>query len=177
MSIAVGNQPPLTYRWIYPTGDTTSNDPLFFSITPADAGFYTLLATDRVGCTDSKSIELIVSENPVAAFHGTDTLVVDSGYLLDAGSGLESYRWNTGDSTASIVINSEGMYSVEMESVIGCVGKDSVYVKLIEDDLPPPDPTYNLYIPNAFSPDGDGMNDEFKVIYDGLSIVDFRWPM
>ncbi len=174
MSIAVGNQPPIDYQWIYPTGDTTGNDPLFFSISPADAGLYTLIATDRVGCTDSKSIELIVSDNPVAAFHGIDTLVVDSGYLLDAGSGQAHYLWNTGDSTASIVIDTEGMYSVEMESVIGCIGNDSVYVKLIEDDLPPPDPTFNLFIPNAFSPDGDGMNDVFKVIYEGLSIVDFR---
>jgi gliding motility-associated-like protein len=173
MSIAVGNQPPLSFRWIYPTGDTTSNDPFFFSVTPANAGIYTLLATDRVGCTDQKSIELIVSENPVAAFHGTDTLVVDTGYLLDAGSGQAHYLWNTGDSTSGIVINTEGMYSVAMESTIGCVGSDSVYIKLVEDELPPPDPTFNIFIPNAFSPDGDGVNDVFNVIHISLSFEHF----
>jgi gliding motility-associated-like protein len=164
MSIAVGNQPPISYRWIYPTGDTTSTDPFFFSVTPADAGLYTLLATDRVGCTDQKSIELIVSENPVAAFHGTDTLEMHEGDVLVAGSGLSSYLWNTGDTLESIVINAEGMYSVEMESPIGCVGTDSVYVKLIEDEIPP-DPTNNIFIPNAFSPDGDGINDSFNINY------------
>jgi hypothetical protein len=32
MSIAIGNQPPIDYQWIYPDGDTSSNDPLFFSV-------------------------------------------------------------------------------------------------------------------------------------------------
>jgi gliding motility-associated-like protein len=161
MSIAIGNQPPLTFRWIYPTGDTTSNDPLFFSVTSADGGVYTLLATDRVGCTDQKSIELIVSENPVAAFHGTDTLEMQAGDVLDAGAGLSSYLWNTGDTTESIMINSEGMYSVEMESPVGCLGSDSVYVKLATEEIP----ETHLFIPNAFTPDGDGINDNFNISY------------
>jgi gliding motility-associated-like protein len=164
MSIALGNQPPIDYQWIYPDGDTTSNDPLFFSVSSSNSGLYTLIATDRVGCTDQKSIELIVSENPVAAFHGIDTLEMQAGEVLEAGAGLSSYLWNTGASTQSIIINSEGMYTVGMESPIGCLGTDSVYVKLIEDEIPP-DPTYNIFIPNAFSPDGDGINDNFNISY------------
>jgi gliding motility-associated-like protein len=171
MSIAVGNQPPIDYQWIYPTGDTTTNDPFFFNITQANAGLYTLLATDRVGCTDQKSIELIVSDNPVAAFHGTDTLEMHAGDVLDAGEGMASYLWNTADSTQSIVIQAEGKYLVEMESQIGCIGRDSIYIKVIEDEIPPE--TY-IFIPNAFSPNGDGVNDVFRVMYEGFSIVDFR---
>jgi gliding motility-associated-like protein len=169
MSIAIGNQPPLTYRWIYPAGDTTSNDPFFFNVTLADAGLYTLLATDRVGCTDQKSIELIVSDNPVAAFHGIDTLVMHTSDVLDAGTGLSSYLWNTGDTTESIPINSEGMYSVEMESLMGCLGTDSVYVKLTTEEIP----ETHLFIPNAFTPDGDGVNDTFLALYNGNDISHF----
>jgi gliding motility-associated-like protein len=170
MSIAIGNQPPIDYQWIYPDCDTTSNDPFFFSVTQADAGLYTLLATDRVGCTDQKSIELIVSENPVAAFHGTDTLEMQAGDVLEAGTGLSSYLWNTGDSSESIVITAEGMHKVEMESQVGCVGSDSVYVKLVSEEIP----DFEIYVPNAFSPNGDGVNDVFGMKWDGLSIVDFR---
>jgi gliding motility-associated-like protein len=169
MSIAVGNQPPIDYLWIYPDGDTTTNDPFFFSVTQVDAGLYTLLATDRVGCTDQKSIELIVSENPVAAFHGTDTLEMQAGDLLDAGTGLSSYLWNTGDSTESIVINAEGMYKIEMESQVGCLGSDSVYVKLTSEEIP----ETHLFIPNAFTPDGDGVNDTFLALYNGNDISHF----
>lgn len=169
MSIADGNQPPIDYRWIYPNGDTSNSDPFFFSVAQADAGLYTLLATDRVGCTDQKSIELIVSENPIAAFHGTDTLEMHAGDLLDAGSGLSSYLWNTGDTTESLVINSEGMYSVEMESPVGCLGSDSVYVKLTTEEIP----DTHLFIPNAFTPDGDGVNDTFMALYNGNDISHF----
>jgi len=168
MSIAVGNQPPIDYQWIYPDGDTSTNDPLFFSVSSTDAGIYTLLATDRVGCTDQKAIELMVSDNPVAAFHGTDTLEMHTGDVLDAGTGLSSYHWNTGDTTESIVINTEGMYKVEMESPVGCLGSDSVYVKLVSEEIP----EFEIYIPNAFSPNGDGVNDVFRVEADGSRIED-----
>jgi gliding motility-associated-like protein len=166
MSIATGNQPPIGYQWIYPDGDTTDSDPFFFSVTSSDAGLYTLLATDGVGCTDQKSIELIVSDNPVAAFHGTDTLELHAGDVLDAGAGMVSYRWSPGDTTQSIVIQSEGKYMVEMESQVGCVGKDSIYVKLTTEEIP----EFNLYIPNAFSPNGDGINDSFKISSNSLNI-------
>jgi gliding motility-associated-like protein len=160
MSIAIGNQPPINYRWIYPSGDTTSFDPIFFGVTQTDAGFYTLLATDRVGCSDQKSIELIVSENPVAAFHGTDTLEMHAGDILDAGAGMSSYHWNTGDTIEYTIINNEGIYSVEMESLFGCIGNDSIYIKLTSDEIP----SNYIFIPNAFSPDGDGLNDTFMAI-------------
>jgi gliding motility-associated-like protein len=167
MSIASGNQPPFTFQWTYPDGTITENDPLIFNVTLANAGDYTLVATDHVGCTDQKSIELLVSENPVASFHGTDTLEMQAGDVLDAGAGLSSYHWNTGDSTESIVINTEGMYSVEIESPVGCLGSDSVYVKLTSEEIP----EFEIYVPNAFSPNDDGVNDVFRVVADGLSIV------
>jgi gliding motility-associated-like protein len=170
MSIAVGNQPPIDYKWIYPNGDTSSIDPFFFSVSHANAGLYTLLATDHVGCTDQKSIELIVSENPVAAFHGTDTMEMQAGDVLDAGEGMASYRWSPGDTTQSIVIQAEGKYVVEMESQIGCVGRDSIYIKLTSEEIP----EFEIYVPNAFSPNGDGVNDVFVMKWDGLSIFDFR---
>ncbi|MBP6872924.1 MAG: gliding motility-associated C-terminal domain-containing protein, partial [Bacteroidales bacterium] len=90
-----------------------------------------------------------------------------------------SYRWNTGDSTESIVITVEGIYKVEMESPVGCLGSDSVYVKLTIEEIP----EFDIYIPNAFSPNADGINDIFQIKFPNsifsiqhstLSIFD-RW--
>jgi len=163
------------YYWTGPSNFSSTDKELKITgIQAYQAGDYQLTVTDTIDCTSQKSMELIVSENPVAAFHGTDTLVVDSGYLLNAGAGHAHYLWNTGDSIESIEIYSEGMYIVEMESQMGCIGSDSVYVKLIEDELPPPDPAFNLFIPNAFSPDGDGVNDVFRVEGDGSRIYNLQ---
>ncbi len=64
-----------------------TGDPDFSYVTREDAGYYTLLATDLMGCNDQKSIQLIVNQNPQAAFHGIDTLEVPYGYVLEAGTG------------------------------------------------------------------------------------------
>jgi gliding motility-associated-like protein len=157
MSIASGGHPPIDYRWIFPSGDTIISDPFFFSITQADAGDYTLLATDFMHCTDQKTIHIYVSKNPVAAFHGIDTLEMHVGDVLDAGAGMASYSWNAGDTIEYTIINNEGIYEVEMESLFGCLGRDSIYIKLTSDEIP----SNNIFIPNAFSPDGDGLNDIF----------------
>jgi gliding motility-associated-like protein len=155
--IAQSAHPPLSYLWVFPDGHSDTTEPYIDSVTQANAGDYTLIVTDAKGCTEQRSAYLAVSENPVAAFHGTDTLEVPPGYILDAGPGMESYLWNTGGTSQSIAINTEGMYTVEMISMAGCYGIDSVYVLFV--------PVNCLEMPNVFSPNGDGRNDIFKPVH------------
>jgi gliding motility-associated-like protein len=157
--IASGLYPPIVYQWTYPDGSTHTTDPSFAGVTWTDAGDYTLLATDSLGCTDQKTIRLVVSANPVAAFSGTDTLTVAPDYILEAGPGMYLYLWNTGETTENISVDTTGWYWVDMKTHVGCTGTDSIYIIVSEDIV-----TECLYIPNAFTPNSDGLNDIFTAV-------------
>ena len=51
---------------------------------------------------------------------------------LWAGKGHNSYQWNTGDTTESILINEGGIYSVTVGSINGCGNADSINVLQLE---------------------------------------------
>ena len=109
----------------------------------------------------------MVFPNPQAAFHGIDSLTVEPGFVLEAGSGLASYLWNTGDTTESITIYFEGWYTVEMLTAAGCYGIDSILLLMPEEERP----DVILWVPNAFTPDGDGLNDTFRPIPSNYELI------
>ena len=74
---------------------------------------------------------------------------------LDAGAGFSSYLWQDGSSSRYLSISSEGIYRVNVNDSLGCSGSDSILVKSCSG---------NIYVPNSFTPNGDGLNDIFRVI-------------
>ncbi|MCF8386953.1 MAG: gliding motility-associated C-terminal domain-containing protein [Bacteroidales bacterium] len=142
--------------WTFPDDSHSDADHLYFeSVAMADSGTYSILLTDTAHCSSEQEFVLEIRKSPVAAFENGDTLTFSEQLEIDAGPGQQHYQWSTGDSTQSITITQEGWYKVELTSQQGCTSIDSVYALNIY---------LKLYIPNAFSPNGDGMNDEFKVV-------------
>lgn len=165
------------YNWTYPDGSTSQNQSLVLNeIGLSEEGNYTIKITDTAGCYLESATNITVFESPWPQFAIEDTIYTQDPIDLDAGYGFLHYWWNTGDTTQSIWVENEGWYLAEVESQQGCIGKDSSYV--IFSTTPEP---VNMYFPNAFTPNGDGLNDEFKVVtpsYDlevfSLSIFN-RW--
>jgi PKD repeat protein len=88
----------------------------------ATTSTYTIVlqATSNRGCTDSASKVIIVYALPdatirpfgAAAFCDGDSLTLSSGSLLD------SFEWSTSESTQTIVVNTQGSYSVTVTNVL-----------------------------------------------------------
>jgi gliding motility-associated-like protein len=163
-------QPPVNYLWTYPDGQIYATDPFIMNVTMADAGVYTLLATDNLGCTDLKSVVLVVFPNPEVTINGSDTIVMHIGDPLDAGRGFDYYLWNTGSNDQVIVAEQEGWHWVTVATEHGCLGWDSIFVVAAPGGEIP---DVMLYVPNAFTPDGDGLNDTFKAVPKNDNITDF----
>lgn len=145
-----------TSHWIGPNNFASNDQILWFNeVRENMAGTYTLTVTDSLDCVESKSMEITVNQGTEIAFSEYDTLWVDPGFILEAGYGAEFYYWNTGETSETIVIDSMGNYSVELTSFEGCKSTDTV--QILWSGTP-------FYLPNAFTPNGDGLNDSFRAI-------------
>jgi gliding motility-associated-like protein len=165
-----------TYSWTF--GDGTSGNvitPTHCYVTP---GTYTanFTYTDLSGCKGSSSASVVVYPLPHADFNDSPqpaTILEPTVQFTDASySSITSWHWTFGDNSTSTVQNPShlyadtGSYPVQLivTSVMGC--KDSV-VKLVHIDS-----EYALYVPDAFSPNGDDLNEVFEA--KGEGIKDFK---
>jgi gliding motility-associated-like protein len=163
-----------TSYWVGPDNFTSNSQLLWFNeVAPEMSGTYILTVTDSLNCVESKSMELIVNESPEIAFSQDDTLWVEPGYILEAGSNYNNvYQWNTGETSPEIAIDSTGLYHVRVTSLQNCSSTDTV--QILWGGSP-------FYLPNAFTPNGDGLNDMFAaipkhdIIDQFLMIIYNRW--
>lgn len=83
-----------------------------------------------------------------------DSIINLSAYPDDA----SSYAWSTGANTQSIQTSKEGTYTVILTTKEGCTQEAATVIntKYCGPTCP------QLFMPNAFSPNGDGSNDYFQ---------------
>ncbi len=164
----------VSYLWTEPSGSTSQDETLIISNAQQyHSGSYSLRVTDTLDCYLDESIELIIHPLPTPSFAGQDTVVTEEPVDIDAGIGFASYLWNTGATSQLITAEVEDWYSVLIESQYGCFGQDSVYVLFWEPPQPPEPISEQIYFPNAFTPDGDGLNDEFKAMSQPDNLTSF----
>jgi len=118
----------MTYSWTptYGLSDSTVSNPI---VSPILTTLYTVTVTDTsTGCTATDDILVFVT-NPFTANAGNDTTICIGSAVILSASGGTDYKWNTGDTTTSIVVTPSvtTTYVVTVTDA-GCADSDSVIV-------------------------------------------------
>jgi gliding motility-associated-like protein len=151
---------------------------------PQSTTAYILTAYDTLGCPKPKSDTVTVTVIPkVDAFAGDDTTIVVNQPLQLNATGGNSYVWtpvtgmNNPDIANPIVTLGSSFdsitYTVRVSIPQGCFSTDSVKVVIFKTQP-------EIFVPSAFTPNGDGKNDVLIPVVVGMKQLDFfrvynRW--
>lgn len=151
LDAATGNLPTTTYNWSDGTNQPT------LTVTQPGITLLTLTATNDYGngqvCTNTKDIEVHISETPVIDYLETSdwTENENSITVFTKNSGLFEYSIDgTNYQDSSVFTGLEpGIYTVYVRDQLGCgIATKSIWL---------------LYYPNFFTPNDDGYNDTWFI--------------
>lgn len=148
---ATWTHPFQTASYLWSTGETGP------SITVSSSGRYTVEV--QLPCsTLFDTVDVRFGGTPFDL--GPDISTCDDVPVeLDPGALVGHLLWSTGDTTQRITVDQEGTYSLSLTDTLGCISIDAVVVTTRNCACP-------LYLPNAFTPNGDGINDVLEVVMD-----------
>ncbi|MBR9859822.1 T9SS type B sorting domain-containing protein [bacterium] len=154
-----------SYQW-------SNGDSLEYTVA-FQAGMYHVRVQDSLNCPGGDTMQLEASDPPEIQLI-PDTFTCNNASLTIAVEQNQDYKylWSTGSLSHSTIITDTGWYSLSVSRPF-CEVIDSIYVY----EFCPPKPQY--WIPNAFSPDLNNLNEKFRpttVNIDSYTISIFnRW--
>ncbi len=107
---------------------------------------------DTSACT---SVKVDVKSLPLVSL-GSDGFICEGDSIaINENSGFSSYLWQDGSTNPNFVVSHAGLYWLRVNED-GCYNSDTILYSLCE-------PPLNIWVPTAFTPNGDGRNDVFKI--------------
>lgn len=130
-----------------------------------------LIAIANNGCSSSV-VNKPITVYKTRAFAGNDTIAAINQSITLRGSGQGSILWSpaSGLSDPTILnpvatLQSDATYILSASTPVGCVSRDTVRIKVYRGP--------EFYVPNAFTPNGDGKNDRFRCLAVGMESVEY----
>ena len=173
---------PIGYKWTFSNGQSSvlrDPPPQVYTL----PGAYTIsLSVSSQQCpfpVHTATHTLIVDRPKPATRYPVEFAVVNLPLDLHARPFGESVLW-TPDTYLSDAFSYnpvfkgpvEQLYTIDIKTKSGCVTTDTQLVKLVK--------SIEIFVPNAFTPNGDGINDELKPVFYGIKELHYfrvynRW--
>ena len=151
---------------------------------PSKTTVYVLKVSDTLGCPKPSSDTILVTVAPkVIANAGRDTVALPGQPLQLEATGGQNYLWtpeiflsniNIPNPIATLDANIDSIkYKVKVLDANGCFSEDEIVIRVYKTG---PD----IFVPSAFTPNGDGKNDVLKPYTVGISKLSYfnvynRW--
>lgn len=176
----ISGQPAFVYEWTDSSGTvvgTSSN------LSNVASGVYTLTVTDANGCSNNGGNYVVGSaSSPVIAGFTSDPLTGENPLTVNftnTSTGAGSYQWQFGTGDTSSAVNPTYIYTPYGTFTVCLIAANNLGCKDTACSTLDVIVNSELVIPNVFSPNSDNINDEFKIIGEGLRTLDVeiynRW--
>ena len=142
-----GNRTFISYTW-----NEAVSTPTYIASLP---GEYHLKVLTSNGCTEEDSLTIVLNPLPLVSLPPDTTVCLSTVLELDPGPYV-SYLWNDGSRDRLRRTYANGIYSVQVTDANGC--KNSASTTVTKNPAKWPS---DMFVPNAFTPNGDGHNDVF----------------
>ncbi|MBN8837468.1 MAG: PKD domain-containing protein [Sphingobacteriia bacterium] len=162
-----------SYQW-YPANGLSYTDRPVTQATPLQTTTYHVIGKDAFGCFADTSAITIVVGKPTPLNIGRDTMLLSGTiYQFNALTGrndIKKWAWagadfncnNCANPTAKII--DDACISCTVYNTYGCISTDTLCIKTFC-------PQAEIFVPNAFTPDGDGINDKLVLQGKGIKLV------
>ncbi len=135
------------YRWS--TGDAVA------AISVKEPGSYTVTVTSEFGCVAVGRVQVSRGSLPSVELGGDTSICDGAEFMLQPiADNYDMLIWQDGTSSSDYWVRSTGSYYVAAGNQCGTVA-DTVEVAIVFCDI---------WVPDAFTPNGDGLNDIFKAV-------------
>lgn len=149
----------ISYSW---SPDYSVNNTSFKNIIvqPSIDTTYYLKAEKTPGCFAYDTIKVRVRQSAQVSLGNDITVCAGDLLKINAPGNFARYQWSTGSILPYITVDKRDFYWLQATDENGCSSRDTIELKWITCPVA-------LWAPSAFTPNGDGKNDQFLLRFKG----------